>query len=199
MTQQITAQQILAMPLDELRERVSLAERIALAARLTPTELYAGASPVVQPSAQAGAQATQGQSSGTGRGRGRPKKDDTPAATQTTTPANTQQSTTQAADELELSLETDDASGGAADGAELTLDDGNDEFDMLSDNSGGSTVLTPEQMREKIAAIATDIRDKKDTNRLTAVKGLLQKYGIQRVTEIGDDKLAAFYNEMSAV
>lgn len=191
MTTTLTTEQLLAIPLEELRERVSLAERLALAARLTPTGQYALADPVVQPQGQDAAAAA----TATRKRRTKAEIEADEKAAAAAAAASAPKTTEAAADELELSLDDNTASASAGDGADLSLDD--DEFNMLGD--GGDATPSLEEMRAQIVKIATEIRDAQDKNRLTAVKALMQKYGVQRVTEVGDDKLADFFKEFVKV
>ena len=109
---------LLAMPLTELRERVELAERMALAARLTPTGAYdAPAAPV---NSGEPAPATTGRKR---RTAAEIKADEAAAAgnTGSTTTAAATTTSGPTADELMASMEQGPA---AADtGGELSLDD----------------------------------------------------------------------------
>lgn len=187
----LTAQDVLAMPLGELRERVELAERLALASRLTPSGAYAGDPAPVNPAAAAPAPAP----TRTRRTKEQIAADNAAAAgggTPAAAPAAA--STGPTADELMAAMEPSGAA--AAAGGELSLDDigttGDD--DMLAGFEQAE--LTIPELRQKVGEIVNDIVTKKDAARLAVAREALVKIGVQKASEVPDDRLKEFYDAL---
>lgn len=178
-----TNEHILSMPLSELRERVELAERMALAARLTPSGTYDAESAPVN---------TAEPASGT----------DAPAPRKRRTKAEIEAEKAEAAkaeaaatgpsdDELMASMASEPA--GDAGGAELSLDDIGDD-DMMAGFETAEISLSVADARKKAEAIVNDIITKKDAARLAVAREALVKVGSQKASEVPDDKIVEFYN-----
>jgi len=198
-----TSEHILSMPLTELRERVELAERMALAARLTPTGTYdegsaavnsgaAGSSPSPAPAAAPAAEAPKR----TRRTKEQIAADEAAAAAA-------------AAAETPAAATGGDASGGMSDadlmaamseepaadagGSELSLDDIGT-GDMMEGFEAAETTLSVADARKGAEAIVADIIAKKDQARLAVAREALVKVGAQKASEVPDEKIVEFYN-----
>ena len=168
-----TSEHILSMPLTELRERVELAERMALAARLTPTGTYdAESAPVNTGSAPSTTPAPEpAKPTRTRRTKEQIAADEAAAdaAKAAETPA-TDSSTGPSADDLMAAMSPEPATDEG--GSELSLDDIGGADDMMA---GFEASMTPEEARKQATAIIADIQAKKDTARLTVAREALVK------------------------
>lgn len=186
-----TSEHILSMPLTELRERVELAERMALAARLTPTGTYdAESAPVNTGSAASTTSApepakptrtrrTKEQIAADEAAAAAAKAAETPAANAGSGPS---------ADDLMAAMTPEPAADEG--GSELSLDDIGGGDDMMA---GFEASMTPEEARKQATAIIADIQAKKDTARLAVAREALVKVGAQKASEVPDDKIVEFY------
>lgn len=182
-----TSEHILSMPLTELRERVELAERMALAARLTPTGTYdAESAPVNTGSTTTSAPAPEpAKPTRTRRTKEQIAADEAAAAAKATeTPATEGPS----ADELMAAMSPEPAADDG--GSELSLEDIGGGDDMMA---GFEASMTPEQARKEATAIIADIQTKKDTARLAVAREALVKVGARKASEVPDDKIVEFY------
>jgi hypothetical protein len=185
---------LLAMPIEELRERVELAERMALAARLTPQGAYdAAASPV-----NTGDGASASGSGGTTRKRRTKAEidaDNAAAAAAAGNAGSTSATTTTAtgsgptADELMAAMEP--TAPAQSNGGELSLEDIGD-GDMLAGFEEAEK--TPAEYRAMAGEIVNDILAKKDKARLDVARALLVKIGVQKASEVPDDRIKEFYD-----
>lgn len=196
-----TSEHILSMPLTELRERVELAERMALAARLTPTGTYDGESTAVNtggaasaPSAPAApaAPAADAPKPRTRRTKEQIAADEAAAKAAAAGSSGTAESSTgPTADEMMEAMSPEPAADEG--GTELSLDDIGT-GDMLEGFEVEQATLSPAEARQKAAEIITDIQTKKDTARLAVAREALVKVGAQKASEVPDDKIVEFYN-----
>lgn len=191
-----TAQHALTMSLPELRERVELAERLALAARLTPSGAYAAAnapvntatapsaSPAPEPAKPTRARRTKEQIAA----------DEAAAKASESGTAAAADSGGLSADEMMAAMSDPEPATGAS--GELSLDDIGvaDEDDMMKGFEALETEKTPEEYRALVSAIIKDIQDTKDTQRLGVAREALIKVGVQKAGDVPDDKIAEFYN-----
>lgn len=163
---------ILTMPLSELRERVDLAERLAIASRHTPagTSTSAAAATPVKPAAAAAAP------------KPTPAATPAPAAVATTPPA------TAAVSDDEMAL-------GGGSPAASDLGDFSASDDMLADFV---EQLSPEDAKAKAVAIAKQVISKKDNSELAIAREIMQKYGVSKVSEVAAGKEVELYNDFRA-
>lgn len=191
-----TSEHILSMPLPELRERVQLAERMALAARLTPRGTYDGESSAVNtggaaPAAPA-APAADAPKPRTRRTKEQIAADEAAAKAAAAGSSGTAESSTgPTADEMMEAMSPEPAADEG--GTELSLDDIGT-GDMLEGFEVEQATLSPAEARQKAAEIITDIQTKKDTARLAVAREALVKVGAQKASEVPDDKIVEFYN-----
>ncbi|USN15067.1 hypothetical protein LESZY_00330 [Brevundimonas phage vB_BpoS-Leszy] len=193
-----TSEHILSMPLPELRERVQLAERMALAARLTPSGTYDGESSAVNtgeaasaPSAPA-TPAADAPKPRTRRTKEQIAADEAAAKAAAAGSSGTAESSTgPTADEMMAAMSPEPAADES--GTELSLDDIGT-GDMMEGFEVEQTTLSPAEARQKAAEIITDIQTKKDTARLAVAREALVKVGAQKASEVPDDKIVEFYN-----
>lgn len=186
-----TSEHILSMPLTELRERVELAERMALAARLTPTGTYdaesapvntgstASSAPAAEPAKPTRTRRTKDQIAADEAAAAAAKAAETPAANAGSGPS---------ADDLMAAMTPEPAADEG--GSELSLDDIGGGDDMMA---GFEASMTPEEARKQATAIIADIQAKKDTARLAVAREALVKVGAQKASEVPDDKIVEFY------
>lgn len=186
-----TSEHILSMPLPELRERVELAERMALAARLTPTGTYdaesapvntgstASSAPAAEPAKPTRTRRTKDQIAADEAAAAAAKAAETPATDSSTGPS---------ADDLMAAMSPEPAADEG--GSELSLDDIGGADDMMA---GFEASMTPEEARKQATAIIADIQAKKDTARLAVAREALVKVGAQKASEVPDDKIVEFY------
>lgn len=186
-----TSEHILSMPLPELRERVELAERMALAARLTPTGTYdaesapvntgstASSAPAAEPAKPTRTRRTKDQIAADEAAAAAAKAAETPAANAGSGPS---------ADDLMAAMTPEPAADEG--GSELSLDDIGGGDDMMA---GFEASMTPEEARKQATAIIADIQAKKDTARLAVAREALVKVGAQKASEVPDDKIVEFY------
>lgn len=186
-----TSEHILSMPLTELRERVELAERMALAARLTPTGTYDAESapvntgsapsttPAPEPAKPTRTRRTKEQIAADEAAAAAAKAAETPAADAGSGPS---------ADDLMAAMSPEPAADDS--GSELSLDDIGGGDDMMA---GFEATMTPEEARKQATAIIADIQAKKDTTRLAVAREALVKVGAQKASEVPDDKIVEFY------
>lgn len=186
-----TSEHILSMPLTELRERVELAERMALAARLTPTGTYdaesapvntgstASSAPAAEPAKPTRTRRTKDQIAADEAAAAAAKAAETPATDSSTGPS---------ADDLMAAMSPEPAADDS--GSELSLDDIGGGDDMMA---GFEASMTPEEARKQATAIIADIQAKKDTARLAVAREALVKVGAQKASEVPDDKIVEFY------
>lgn len=188
-----TAQHILTMPLSEMRERVELAERLALAARLTPSGAYAGSTAAVN-TATAATDTPAPEPVKPTRAR-RTKEQiaaDEAAAKAAQAPATPEPTSDMSADDMMEAMSTDSAP--AASG-ELSLDEiGTDMMEGFEALDASPPAKTPDEYRALVAAIIKDIQETKDTQRLGVAREALAKVGVQKAGDVPDDKIADFYN-----
>lgn len=172
MSSALTANDILSMPLAELRERVALAERLSIAARHAP-----GTDSPPKPTASA----NTAQSAAPVKG---------PAAQptqQTATPKAQPTAKATPSDDF-----TDDALSGGLSSGDFEL--GGDD-DMLA---GFVEELTPEAAKEKAIAIAKQVIAKKDNSELAIARTIMQKFGVSKVSEIAAGKEVELYKDFKA-
>lgn len=193
-----TSEHILSMPLPELRERVQLAERMALAARLTPSGTYDGESSAVNTGEAASAPSTAATPAAdapkprTRRTKEQIAADEAAAkAAEATETGTAENSTGPTADEMMAAMSPEPAADEG--GTELSLDDIGT-GDMMEGFEVEQTTLSPAEARQKAAEIITDIQTKKDTARLAVAREALVKVGAQKASEVPDDKIVEFYN-----
>lgn len=189
-----TSEHILSMPLDELRERVQLAERMALAARLTPSGTYDGESAPVNTGSAGSTASTTAPATTTGRKRrtaAEIKADEAAAAAAAAETGAAGSSTGPTADEMMAAMSPEPAADAGS--TELSLDDIG-AGDMMEGFEVEQTTLSPAEARQKAAEIITDIQTKKDTARLSVAREALVKVGAQKASEVPDDKIVEFYN-----
>lgn len=187
-----TSEHILSMPLPELRERVQLAERMALAARLTPSGTYDGESSAVNTGGAASttpAPAADAPKPRTRRTKEQIAADE--AAAKAAEAKAAESSTGPTADEMMAAMSPEPAADEG--GTELSLDDIGT-GDMMEGFEVEQTTLSPAEARQKAAEIITDIQTKKDTARLAVAREALVKVGAQKASEVPDDKIVEFYN-----
>ncbi|USN16419.1 hypothetical protein POLUDNITSA_00040 [Brevundimonas phage vB_BpoS-Poludnitsa] len=187
-----TSEHILSMPLPELRERVQLAERMALAARLTPSGTYDGESSAVNTGETASttpAPAADAPKPRTRRTKEQIAADE--AAAKAAEAKAAESSTGPTADEMMAAMSPEPAADEG--GTELSLDDIGT-GDMMEGFEVEQTTLSPAEARQKAAEIITDIQTKKDTARLAVAREALVKVGAQKASEVPDDKIVEFYN-----
>lgn len=186
-----TSEHILSMPLDELRERVQLAERMALAARLTPSGTYDGESAPVN-TGSAGSTASTPAATDGPKPRTRRTKEQIAADEAAAKGSGTAESSTgPTADEMMAAMSPEPAADAGS--TELSLDDIG-AGDMMEGFEVEQTTLSPAEARQKAAEIITDIQTKKDTARLSVAREALVKVGAQKASEVPDDKIVEFYN-----
>lgn len=175
--------QVLTMPLAELRERTELAERLALAARLTPERgQYAEATATVQP---------------------------TPAATPATEPAPTRRRRTKAeieadnaaAEKAKAEAEAAAAATAADDDSFVMDDDGSDGGDMILDDDDfvGGEVEPDIDYKAEVIKMAQGIQASKDTAKLAKVRAILTARKVQKITELPETEMKGLYTEMKAI
>lgn len=188
-----TSEHILSMPLPELRERVQLAERMALAARLTPRGTYDGESSAVNTGEAASAPSTPAAPKPrTRRTKEQIAADEAAAKAAAAGSSGTAESSTgPTADEMMAAMSPEPAADEG--GTELSLDDIGT-GDMMEGFEVEQTTLSPAEARQKAAEIITDIQTKKDTARLAVAREALVKVGAQKASEVPDDKIVEFYN-----
>ncbi|USN16650.1 hypothetical protein FANBOY_00430 [Brevundimonas phage vB_BgoS-Fanboy] len=193
-----TSEHILSMPLTELRERVQLAERMALAARLTPSGTYDGESTAVNTGEAASAPSTPATPAAdapkprTRRTKEQIAADEAAAKGGGTAETGTAESSTgPTADEMMAAMSPEPAADEGS--TELSLDDIG-AGDMMEGFEVEQTTLSPAEARQKAAEIITDIQTKKDTARLAVAREALVKVGAQKASEVPDDKIVEFYN-----
>lgn len=190
-----TSEHILSMPLPELRERVQLAERMALAARLTPRGTYDGESSAVNTGEAAStpaAPAADAPKPRTRRTKEQIAADEAAAKAAAAGSSGTAESSTgPTADEMMEAMSPEPAADEG--GTELSLDDIGT-GDMLEGFEVEQATLSPAEARQKAAEIITDIQTKKDTARLAVAREALVKVGAQKASEVPDDKIVEFYN-----
>jgi len=193
-----TSEHILSMPLTELRERVELAERMALAARLTPTGTYDEGSTAVNGSGGASAASQPAPASDAPKTRTRRTKEQIAAdeaakaggGTPATDTAAGGESSMSADDMMAAMSEPAAADTGAG---ELSLDDIGT-GDMMEGFETAETTLSVAEARKQAEAIVADIIAKKDNARLGVAREALVKVGFQKASEVTDDKIVEFYN-----
>ncbi len=193
-----TSEHILSMPLTELRERVQLAERMALAARLTPSGTSDGESTAVNTGEAASAPSTPATPAAdapkprTRRTKEQIAADEAAAKGGGTAETGTTESSTgPTADEMMAAMSPEPAADEGS--TELSLDDIG-AGDMMEGFEVEQTTLSPAEARQKAAEIITDIQTKKDTARLAVAREALVKVGAQKASEVPDDKIVEFYN-----
>lgn len=189
-----TAQHALTMPLTELRERVELAERLALAARLTPSGAYAAATTDVNTNAAQPAPQSAPAPAATGRKR-RTKEEiaaDEAKAAAATSPEQAAANGAMTEDDMMAAMETDPAPADNA--GTLSLDDIGDADDMMAGFVVEEADKTPEEYGKLAAAIVKDIQDTKDTQRLAVAREALVKLGVQRATDVPLERMKEFYD-----
>lgn len=189
--QSLTAADILSIPIAELRERVELAERLAIASRHGSSGTgSAVASPTgTSTSTQAGAAGKPAATAAT------PKP--APAATaKPATPAPAPAAAAKPATPPAAAAAADDdeaALGGTSvgdfTGDELTAAD---DDDMLS---GFVEDITPEDAKVKAVAIAKQVISKKDNSELAIARTIMQKYGVSKVSEIAAGREVELYTD----
>lgn len=166
-TTTLTAAEILSIPLAELRERVDLAERLAIAAR------HGGASsaPAATPSAGS-----------SNKPQAAAVVKPTPAAAPKAAPA---------------AVENDDPLGdftsGDAGGDPLGDFGGTGDDDLMS---GFVEEVSPADARTKAQTVAKAVIDKKDAAELDIARGILKKYGVNKIGEVKDDKIVQLWNDL---
>ena len=187
-----TSEHILSMPLTELRERVELAERMALAARLTPSGTYDGESTAVNTGGAASAPSAPAADAPKPRTRRTKEQIAADEAAAKAAEAKAAESSTgPTADEMMAAMSPEPAADEG--GTELSLDDIGT-GDMMEGFEVEQTTLSPAEARQKAAEIITDIQTKKDTARLAVAREALVKVGAQKASEVPDDKIVEFYN-----
>lgn len=174
--------QVLTMPLAELRERTELAERLALAARLTPERgQYAEATATVQPGS---------------------------AATPATEPAPTRRRRTKAEIEAAEAAEKAKAEAAAAaaapaddDGFVMDDDAGADGGDMILDDDDfvGGEVEPDIDYKAEVIKMAQAIQASKDTAKLSKVRAILTARKVQKITDLPETEMKGLYTEMKAI
>lgn len=174
MTSTLTAADVLAMPLAELRERVDLAERLAIAARHASTSGGVAASP-----ATASTTTTQPAPAGKPAAAAAPKAAPKAAPAAAAAPAQAAPADDFAEDALSGSVASGDFEVGGDD-------------DMLA---GFVEEITPEDAKVKAVEIAKQVISKKDTNELAIARGIMQKYGVSKVSEVAAGKEVELYND----
>lgn len=189
--------ELLAMPLTELRERVELAERLALASRyVTPGAQYAGNSSAVQPqiteSLQTGNPAAS--TANTAADTPKPATPRTRKATTKTEPApaptSNPSSSGPSAEELfaasEPTLDDLDASTGGDDMlADFSLDGPAED-----DNTDWRAVLG-----DLAVAKQTKWKADNDGEALKRARALMAEFGVQRIGDLPDDKVKSFHDK----
>lgn len=186
-----TSEHILSMPFAELRERVELAERMALAARLTPSGTYAGESTPVNTGGATSAPAAAETPAPATRKRRTKAEIDADNAKAAAAEAGTAASEP-SADDLMAAMTPEPAADTGSDDGGLSLEDiGTD--DMMAGFETEEAALSPAEARQKASAIIADIQATKDTARLSVAREALVKVGFQRASDIPDDKIVEFY------
>ena len=176
----------LTMPLTELRERVDLVERLAIASRHA---VISGAAPAAPATTSAGGAA----SPQAGAGGKAPTAAATTKAQPQTPKADPKPSATVAAaaasDEVDLDAAFGDGSSGGDDFASELGDGG----DMLE---GFVPDMSPADARAAATKIATSVIGKKDTAELTTARTVMQKYSVTKVSAVPDEKVVELYTDM---
>lgn len=165
--------EILTMPLAELRERVDLAERLAIASRHTNA---AGSGPATSAAS----------ASGTGKeapAAGTVKPAAKPATSAAAKPAAA--AAKPAAKPAPAVVDDDDAAFG--DGGAGDFGDGGDMLDGFVEE------LSPEQAKAAAVEIAKKVIAAKEKEELTAARGIMAKYGVSKVSDIPDDSAVEAY------
>ena len=202
--------ELLTMSLTELRERVELAERLALASRyVTPGTQYAGNSGAVQPqiteSLQSGNQAASTSNTASGetdgatprKRRATTKTEPAPAPAPTSNPSSSGPS----AEELFNAAETADTGGAAS--TDFSLDDldaaNNEADDMLADFSLDGPAEDNTDWRAVLTAMAAEKQTKwkaaNDGESLKRPRALMSEFGVERIGDLPDEKLKAFHDK----
>ena len=179
--------QVLTMPLAELRERTELAERLALAARLTPEQApYAGRAPVVQPAATETA-AEAAASTRKRRTKAEIAADEAAAAAaaaKTETPATVE------------TVEEDD-------GFSMDGDTASDGGDMLGagddDDFVGGEVEADVDYKAEVIKMAQAIKASADSVKLGKVRAILAGHNVQKITDLPDSAMKGLYTQMKAI
>lgn len=187
--QSLTAADILSIPIAELRERVELAERLAIASRHGSSGTgSAVASPTgTSTSTQAGAAGKPAATAAAPKpAPAATAKPATPAPAAAAKPA-TPPAAAAAADDDEAAL--GGTSVGDFTGDELTA---GDDDDMLS---GFVEDITPEDAKVKAVAIAKQVISKKDNSELAIARTIMQKYGVSKVSEIAAGREVELYTD----
>lgn len=181
-----TAQHALTMPLTELRERVELAERLALAARLTPSGAYAAATTDVNtaPSSSAGQTPAPAPA---------PRKRRTKEEIAADEAAAAQTAANGAMTEADMMAAMDTAPETASDAGTLSLDDIGED-DMMAGFEAAEVAKTPEEYSALCAAIIKDIQETKDAQRLGVAREALVKMGVQRASDVPLSKMKELYD-----
>ena len=177
----LTAADILTMPITELRERVDLAERLAIAARHSGN----GGS-AASPSSTASANTAQAGAAG---------KTQAGASGKTTAPTATPKPATPAPAPVVAPAADDfaeDALSGSAGDALGDFDVSGGGDDMLA---GFTAEMSPEDARAKAVEIGKAVIGRRDTNELAKARDIMQKYGVSKVGEVALDKAGELYND----
>lgn len=193
--------EILTMPLSELRERVELAERLALASRLTPTASYAQNGGEHKPQITESLPTADNSASTSDPKPSRSRKNKTTEAPKED-PKETAKGTEPAGDapsaeDFGSALDSNEPNSG-----ELSLDDLEDaDGDMMADFSldGETTPDYRALLTDFAEKFQAECRAKNDKARLTKARDLMQKYGVQRIGDLPDDKVEEFYAEFKAL
>lgn len=187
--QSLTAADILSIPIAELRERVELAERLAIASRHGSSGTGSAVASLTgtSTSTQAGAAGKPAATAATPKpAPAATAKPATPAPAAAAKPA-TPPAAAAAADDDEAAL--GGTSVGDFTGDELTAAD---DDDMLS---GFVEDITPEDAKVKAVAIAKQVISKKDNSELAIARTIMQKYGVSKVSEIAAGREVELYTD----
>lgn len=179
----------LIMPLNELRERVDLVERLAIASRHAVLA-GAGASPS---SATTGAgSSSSSQAAATSKPASTPAASSTKPAAAAAKPAATPTKPAAAAPAADADLDAAFGDGGTSGDAGDFSSELGDGGDMLSDFVPD---MTPEDAKAAAVKIAGAVIGKKEAAELTAARTVMQKFGVTKVSEVPNERAVELLTE----
>jgi hypothetical protein len=167
---------IVSMPLAELRERVELAERLAIANRFASTAIPAGA----------------GASAASASGDGKVAQPGAGVKQQTAAEKKAAAAAAEAAKKTAATPPADDDDAAFGDGTSSGAGDFGEGDDMLD---GFVEDLSPEQAKAAAIEIAKKVIAKKDAKELASARTIMQSYSVSKVSDIPDDNAVEAYNK----
>ena len=192
MSDQVSAQALmsaLTMPLTELRERVDLVERLAIASR--HAVLTGSGSPTASATTTAGAgNKTQPPAADKGSAAAGGTKTQAAAPKPAATAPKPAAAAPAADDAVDLDAAFGDA-GGGGDAGDFSAELG-DGGDMLADFVPD---MTPEDAKAASVKIAGAVIGKKDAAELTAARTVMQKFGVTKVSDVPNDRAVELLTE----